>query len=141
MYHILEWTLPLLPDERPRHLLGIGHVRDIFESVERGIDLFDCVIPTREARHRVLYTVTGRVHVKISRVTNDIIDTRPGSPTLKDGVTFRQLALWFQAHDIRALKYATLHNIFFYTQLMKEIRQSIENKTFLRLKESYLRYY
>lgn len=141
MHHILEWTLPLLPDERPRHLLGIGHVRDIFESVERGVDLFDCVIPTREARHRVLYTVTGRVHVRISRVTDDIIDTRPGSPTLRDGVTFRQLALWFQSHDIRALKYATLHNIFFYTELMKEIRTSIEEKRFKQLKEQYYRYY
>lgn len=141
MHRILEWTLPLLPDDRPRHLLGIGNVRDVFEGVHRGIDLFDCVIPTREARHRVLYTVNGRVHVRISRAMDDIIDSRPGSPTLQDGVTFKQLALWFQVHDPRAYKYATLHNIFFFTQMMREIRESIEDGTFLQLKERYLRYY
>lgn len=92
MHAILEWTLPLLPDNKPRHLLGIGHIRDIFESVERGIDLFDCVIPTREARHRMLYTQKGRIAVRKMRQVHDIIDETPGSPTLKDGITYAQLA-------------------------------------------------
>ncbi|MCX7997190.1 MAG: tRNA guanosine(34) transglycosylase Tgt [Patescibacteria group bacterium] len=141
MHAILEWTLPLLPDNRPRHLLGIGNVRDVFEGVERGIDLFDCVIPTREARHRVLYTVGGRKQVRIGRATDEIIDSRPGSPTAKAGVTWRQLALWFQAHDPRAHEYATLHNIFFFTEMMKEIRTAIAHGTFAELKKRYLTVY
>ncbi len=141
MHHILEWTLPLLPDARPRHLLGIGNVRDIFEGVERGIDLFDCVIPTREARHKVLYTVHGRHHLRITRATEEVIDSRPGSPTLEHNVTYLQLAQWFQVHDPRAIAFATLHNIFFFTELMKEIRTSIENGTFAELKNRYLSYY
>lgn len=141
MHDILEWTLPLLPDNKPRHLLGIGNVRDIFEGVQRGIDLFDCVIPTREARHRILYTPTGRVQVRISKATDDIIDTRPGSPTLLDKITWRQLSLWFQMHDPRAYKYATLHNIFFFTELMREIREAIASGTFMELKKQYLAYY
>ena len=141
MHQILEWTLPLLPDNKPRHLLGIGNVRDVFEGVQRGIDLFDCVIPTREARHRVLYTKQGRKQVRLSKVNDEIIDSRPGSPTGKDGVTWMQLALWFQAHDPRAMRYATLHNIFFFTEMMKEIRESITEGTFEDLKKEYLTYY
>jgi queuine tRNA-ribosyltransferase len=141
MRQILEWTLPLLPDNKPRHLLGIGNIRDVFEGVERGIDLFDCVIPTREARHRVLYTKTGKRQARISKATDEIIDPRPGSPTLKDGVTWIQLAKWFQTHDVRAMKYATLHNIFFFTEMMKEIRQAIELDSFAELKKEYLAYY
>jgi tRNA-guanine transglycosylase len=141
MHQILEWTLPLLPDNKPRHLLGIGNIRDVFEGVERGIDLFDCVIPTREARHRVLYTKTGKRQARISKATDEIIDPRPGSPTLKNGVTWIQLAKWFQTHDVRAMKYATLHNIFFFTEMMKEIRQAIELDSFAELKKEYLAYY
>lgn len=141
MHQILEWTLPLLPDNKPRHLLGIGNVRDVFEGVERGIDLFDCVIPTREARHRILYTKTGKKQVRLSKVNEEVIDTRPGSPTGKDNVTWMQLALWFQAHDPRAMRYATLHNIFFFTEMMKEIRESITEGTFEDLKKEYLTYY
>lgn len=144
MHNILEWTLPLLPDNRPRHLLGIGNIRDIFEGVERGIDLFDCVIPTREARHRMLYTTNGKRVVRFERIKeykDEIVDSRPGSPTLENNITWQMLAEWFQVHDTRSIKYATLHNIFFFTELMKDIRKSIEDDTFPELKEQYLNCY
>lgn len=141
MHQILEWTLPLLPDAKPRHLLGIGNVRDIFEGVERGIDLFDCVIPTREARHRMVYTPEGRKTVRISRVTDTLIDPRPGSPCAEEGITWLTLAKMFQVHDPKAPYYATRQNIFFFTTLMKDIRKSIENGTFADLKNQYLSFY
>lgn len=141
MHAILEWTIPLLPDTRPRHLLGIGAIRDIFEGVERGVDLFDCVIPTREARHRVLYTTSGRQQIRIGKAVDTVIDKRPGSPTAESGITWRQLALWFQAHDPRAHEYAVLHNIFFFTELMREIREAIASGRFSELKRRYLSFY
>lgn len=144
MHNILDWTLPLLPDNKPRHLLGIGNIRDIFEGVERGIDVMDCVIPTREARHRMLYTTEGRKVVRFERIKpyeNEIIDSRPGSPTLQDGITWLQLAKWFQVRDPLAAKYATLHNIFFFTEMTKEIRAAIKEGTFPELKKRYLTYY
>ncbi len=147
MHEILDWTLPLLPENRPRHLLGIGSVPDIFASVRRGIDLFDCVIPTREARHRILYTMHGRIAVRVSRATDEIIDPRPGSPTAPgsplapDGVTFAQLARWFQTHDPRARWIATHHNIFFFTQLMKDIRQAIAEDRLDELEEAVLQHW
>ena len=141
MHRILEWTLPLLPDKKPRHLLGIGNVRDIFEGVERGIDLFDCVIPTREARHRMIYTPEGRKTVRISRVSDTLIDPRPGSPCAEAGITWLALAKMFQEHNPKAPYYATRQNIFFFTTLMKEIRTAIGNGTFSELKKQYLAVY
>lgn len=134
MYQVLEWTIPHLPDEKPRHLLGIGQVRDIFESVERGVDLFDCVIPTREARHKVLYTKHGKVKVNKMRTVNEVID--------KDTpITYSQLAELFSLHDPRAFTFSTLHNIQFYTSLTSQIRDSISKGTFGELKDTYLKYY
>lgn len=141
MHQILDWTIPLLPDNRPRHLLGIGAVRDIFEGVERGIDLFDCVIPTREARHRVVYTQKGKISVRKMRTVEEVIDDRPGSPTANDGITFAQLAQWFTERDPRAYYYATQHNIFFFTELMREIRDAVSDDTLSSLKERYRNVY
>jgi len=140
MYNILEWIIPILPIEKPRHLLGIGTIEDIFESVERGVDLFDCVIPTREARHRNLYTLKGKICLRADvRSWDEIIDSREGSPTLEDGITYKQLAQWFTEKDPRAYNYATKHNIFFYNRLMKEIRESIEMGSFEELKAKYFK--
>lgn len=141
MYQILDWTIPLLPTDRPRHLLGIGTVPDIFAAVRRGIDLFDCVIPTREARHRILYTQHGRIAVRKMRDRDEIIDARPGSPTLAEEVTFAQLAAWFRDRDPRACTIATKHNIFFFTRLMQDIRDAIAQDRFDELETEMLQWY
>ena len=75
MFQILDWTIPSLPEEKPRHLLGVGKVEDIFEAIENGIDTFDCVIPTREARHGRLYTKTGHLDIRRGYFSKD----KPGS--------------------------------------------------------------
>ena len=141
MYRILDWTIPLLPDEKPRHLLGIGQVKDIFEAVERGVDLFDCVIPTREARHKMLYTKKGKRPVKIARATDELLDPGCACYACSEGITYAKLAQLFMERNPMAFLFATVHNIAFFTSLMAEIRTAIAAGTFTELKEQYLKYY
>ncbi len=141
MHKVIEWTISYLPDEKPRHLFGIGQVRDIFESVERGVDLFDCVIPTREARHRVLYTKKGRINLEKMKNSPDIIDKDCTCLTCSQSVKFDQLTQLFKLKDPRAFLFATVHNIQFYADLMKKIREAIDLKKFFDLKEKLLKHY
>lgn len=138
---VLEWTIKYLPGDKPRHLLGIGKVRDIFEGVERGVDTFDCVIPTREARHKVLYTDNGRVNLKKMKTVNELIDKKCKCETCTNNVTMQQLYQFFLKKDPRAFYFATVHNIQFYADLMKKIRNSIEDGKFFELKERYFKCY
>lgn len=135
------WVTNILPDEKPRHLLGIGKIRDIFAGVENGVDLFDCVIPTREARHRMLYTKKGRLYLRKLKHLDEPIDPTCKCHACQEKVTLRQLWDWFLSYDPRGVEYMTVHNIWFYAELMKEIRESIKNNTFFELKEMYYKYY
>lgn len=141
VHAILDWIIPLLPEDKPKHFLGIGQVRDIFEGVERGVDLFDCVIPTREARHRVVYTKFGKISVRKMRTVAEPIDKNCECFACKEGVTYEQIWEFFKVKDPRASFYATSHNIWFFSQLMKEIRKSLTNGTFCELKETYYKCY
>ncbi|PIZ63866.1 tRNA guanosine(34) transglycosylase Tgt [Candidatus Roizmanbacteria bacterium CG_4_10_14_0_2_um_filter_39_13] len=137
----VSWVTAILPPEKPRHLLGIGKIRDIFSAVQEGVDLFDCVIPTREARHRMLYTKKGRLYLRKLKHLDEPIEKNCACRACVEGVTMSQLWRWFLAHDLRASTYTTLHNIQFYADLMREIRESIENNTFSQRREYYYRYY
>ncbi len=141
LYTVLDWIMPLLPEEKPKHLLGIGTVRDIFEGVERGVDLFDCVIPTREARHKMLYTKKGRVYMRKLKTVDEVIDPTCPCFACSEKVTFRHLWELYMEFDPKGVFYATSHNIWFFTILMKEIRDAIENGNLQELKEEYLKYY
>ncbi len=141
LYKILEWTIPYLPDSRPRHLLGIGQVRDIFEAVERGADLFDCVIPTREARHKLLYTKKGKVALRKLKEKDEVIEAGCECEACTTGITYRKLYSFFLEKDPQAFYFSTVHNIYFFTTLMKEIRESIHNKNFAELKKKYYEFY
>lgn len=110
MGKVLGWALSGLPEEKPRHLLGIGRLKDIFIAVEKGIDLFDCAIPTREARHGIIYTKNGKINYKKR-------GTRPG-----EQVKFYNV---YKKDKIKAMKLATIHNIKFYKQLFAKIRKAI----------------
>ncbi len=135
------WVTKILPPEKPRHLLGIGKIRDIFSAVQEGVDLFDCVIPTREARHRMLYTKKGRLYLRKLKHLEEAIDSNCKCKGCKEGVTMKQLWEWFLAYDLRASTYTTLHNIQFYADLMREIRQSIERGIFEELRDGYFKVY
>ena len=135
------WVTAILPPEKPRHLLGIGKVMDIFAGVANGVDLFDCVIPTREARHRMLYTKKGRLYLRKLKHLDEPIEKNCACRACVEGVTMSQLWTWFLEKDLRASTYTTYHNIQFYADLMREIRESIEMGTFADLKNEYFRYY
>ncbi|MBI3620242.1 tRNA guanosine(34) transglycosylase Tgt [Candidatus Roizmanbacteria bacterium] len=138
---VLDWSIPLLPVEKPRHLLGIGQVEDIFASVERGVDLFDCVVPTREARHKVLYTKKGKVNLKKIKTSEEPLEADCRCPACKSKLTARQLYEYFLKKDPLAFYYATGHNIVFFADLMKRVRDSILDHKLPALKEEMLRYY
>ncbi|HEY8598434.1 MAG TPA: tRNA guanosine(34) transglycosylase Tgt [Thermomicrobiales bacterium] len=142
MRAILDWTLPILPEERPRHLLGIGEPEDFFSAIERGIDLFDCVAPTRLARHGALYTADGRLQIKAARYTHDQgpIEEGCGCYTCQR-FSRGYLRHLFHAGETLALRLASLHNLYFIVNLVRAIRASILDGTFATFRDSYLSRY
>lgn len=141
MFDVIQWTTPFLPEEKPRHLLGIGKIEDLFGGVELGIDTFDCVIPTREARHGGIWTATGRYDVKRGKWLGS------ESP-LEDGCECPVCGLWkitrgelyerFKEKHPDAARFATIHNVFFFNNLMRKIREAILEDQFLEFKEEFL---
>ncbi|NOY35589.1 MAG: tRNA guanosine(34) transglycosylase Tgt [bacterium] len=140
MGKVIGWALDGLPDEKPRHLLGIGKIGDIFTAVERGIDLFDCVIPTREARHGVLYTKGGRMSIGRSIFGNDnkLIERGCGCFACANKIKRKDIRQMFKTDKDKARRLATIHNIHFYKTLFREIRETIAiGKGFEKLKKEY----
>jgi len=140
----LDWVIPYLPTDRPRHLLGIGRIEDVFEGVERGVDTFDCVIPTREARHGGIWTRRGRFDVKrgVFRNSTSVLEEGCECPVCSYGGDYYTdrggLHLLFKERDPRATHLATLHNVFFFNYLMGEIRRAIREGMFSSLKREAL---
>ncbi|HOK58791.1 MAG TPA: tRNA guanosine(34) transglycosylase Tgt [Methanothrix sp.] len=148
MHQVLDWVIPRL-DERPRHLLGIGEIPDIFECVERGIDTFDCVHPTRIARRGNLYISPAsggcienkfRISIKSSIFKDDKrpVDPRCGCPTCRmySRAYLRHLYISKELSYFRA---ATVHNVFFMLQLMESIRRWIRDGRFSALKRRWMK--
>ncbi len=132
MVATLDHIIPHLPDAKPRHLLGIGSVSDIFAAVEAGVDTMDCVIPTREARHGRLYTDTGIVDIRKMKYADDR-RTLKGSRT-----TFATLHRLFRARDMRAGRLATLHNVSWFNGLMKRIRAALSDSSYRTFSKKFL---
>ena len=128
---VLEATTPLLPPDKPRYLMGVGTPEDIVESVRRGIDMFDCVIPTRNARTGFLYTSTGILKIRNSKYKND---TRPIDETC-GCYTCRNYSRAYLRHldkcrEILSSRLNTIHNLYYYQQLMREIRAALDEDRF-----------
>lgn len=123
---VLEWVIPLVNPTKPRHFLGIGEVEDIKESVKRGVDLFDCVIPTRLARHAVLITKTKKIIITNAAYRNDKNPIGKGClcPTCQ-GFSRAYLCHLFRTGEFLGAQLASIHNIHFYNRLMEEIREGI----------------
>ncbi len=139
MYEILDYTVDELPQEKPRYLMGSGPPADIFEAVDRGVDLFDCVMPTRNARNASLMTSRGVVIVKNAEYANDFspVDPECGCPTCRR-YTRAYLRHLFKAGEITAMRLATLHNVHFMLTLLREIREAILSNRYTEFKESFL---
>ncbi len=137
-YPVVEHTTRLLPMDKPRYLMGVGHPQDIIHAVACGVDLFDCVLPTRMARHHALYTLNGRVNAANQEWAEHEGPHDPGSVF---PVTQRYSAAYvrhlFKTDEPLAARIATLHNLAFYGRLMREIREAIENGGWEALTKRY----
>jgi queuine tRNA-ribosyltransferase len=142
MYAAVAWVNALLPEEKPRHLLGIGDPADLFGGIENGCDLFDCVAPTRIARNGSLYTASGKINIMNARFVRDFTPVDEGCDcyTCKN-YTRAYLAHLFRAKEMFACTLASIHNLHFIVSLVKNIRQSILDGNFQEYREEFLRKY
>ena len=138
----VEWTTPLLPGTKPRYLMGVGPPEDILEAVQRGIDLFDCVMPTRNARNGSLFTSRGRVNIKNAGYARDFGPLDPSCNCLVCRTYSRAyLSHLYRSGEISALRLNTLHNLSFMVQLAGFVRQAIRSGVFLEFKREFLHAY
>lgn len=137
MYAMLELVTPILPVDKPRYLMGVGTPPNILEAVARGVDMFDCVMPTRNARHGMLFTWQGVLQIKNVRWQKCF---EPLNPDLfgEDSYTLAYLHHLFRAGELLAFQLATLHNVHFYLSLMETIRRKIMDGVFLEWKEEVI---
>ncbi|MDX1933948.1 MAG: tRNA guanosine(34) transglycosylase Tgt [Capsulimonadales bacterium] len=139
MRRVLDLTLPHLPTDRPRYLMGVGTPTDILDAVLRGIDMFDCVLPTRMARNGTLYTSQGRVHISNARWTDA---EGPIDPECDCRVCRRHSAAYLRhlhrTNEILGAQLATYHNLAFYARLLEDVRRSIDEDRFPEFRERCL---
>lgn len=142
---ILKWCCEELPEDKPRHLLGLSHPDDILIGTEMGADTFDCVAPTREARHGRIYTKTGNIKLNKFKDSDKLLDEGCDCPTCQAGWTRGNLRSLWKSPDIEdKKKYYTLssiHNLRFIIRLTEEIRASILDGTFETYRETFLKNY
>lgn len=131
MYEIIESVEPFAPQDKPRYLMGVGTPANIIEAVYRGIDFFDCVMPSRNARHGTLFTSQGIVNINNAKYEKDSspIDSECSCHTCRN-FSKAYLRHLFKANEILALRLSVLHNLSFYNKLLADIRTAIENGSF-----------
>ena len=139
MFKVLDNIVPFMPKNKPRYLMGVGTPSDILGAVKRGIDMFDCVIPTRSGRTGLAFTWEGRLNLRNSKYKKD------GSP-INQEANIRNLNAYSKSYinhlinsnEILASMILTLNNIFFYQQLMKKIREAIKTNSFDKFYDKYI---
>ncbi|MEE1504737.1 MAG: tRNA guanosine(34) transglycosylase Tgt [Acutalibacteraceae bacterium] len=139
MYRIISAVEPFAPKDKIRYLMGVGTPGNIIEGVSRGVDLFDCVMPSRNARHGHLFTWNGIVNLNNAKYANDDtpIDTQCNCPTCQKH-SRAYLHHLFKAKEILAMRLAVTHNLYFYNNLMQRIRDELDNGTFAEFKNKYV---
>lgn len=139
MYHVLEETVPYLPYDKPTYLMGVGTPANILEAVERGVDFFDCVYPTRNGRHGHLYTNQGKLNLFNERFQLDAgpIEEGCGCPTCKS-YSRAYIRHLLKAKEMLGMRLCVLHNLYFYNKMMEEIREAIEAGRYQEYKKAKL---
>ena len=139
MYDTIETVEEFMPKDKPRYLMGVGTPGNIIESVARGIDFFDCVMPARNGRHGHLFTWGGIINIKNERYERDDapIDAECGCPVCRGGYSRAYLRHLFKAGEMLAMRFAVMHNLFFYNSLMEKIRSELERGEFSTFRERY----
>ncbi|WP_027107729.1 tRNA guanosine(34) transglycosylase Tgt [Lacticigenium naphthae] len=142
MYKVLDYTLPLLPENKPRYLMGVGTPDSLIDGVLKGVDMFDCVLPTRIARNGTTMTSKGRVVIKNAQFERDF---RPLDENC-DCYTCRNYSRAYIRHLIKSnetfgMRLTSYHNVYFLLQLMKKVREAIRNDELLEFRESFFEEY
>lgn len=132
MYRALPPVVAALPESRPRYLMGLGTPRDIVQAIGWGVDLFDCVLPTRNARNGQVFVPGGKLVIKNARYKNDPrpLDPACGCPTCSAGYSRSYLRHLYQARELLVHRLLSLHNLWFYQRLVREARSAIEQGSF-----------
>jgi len=138
MSDVLDWTIPILPESAPRYLMGVGTPQDLLEAVKLGIDLFDCVLPTRNARNGTLFTSSGKISIKQARYAED---GRPVDEACRC-YTCRYYSRAYLRHlylskEILSSRLNTIHNLFYYMELMRNIREAIQEGRLADLSKAF----
>jgi queuine tRNA-ribosyltransferase len=138
MYDMTEATVPALPEKFPVYLMGVGTPADLVEGVWRGVDMFDCVMPTRNARNGSLFTSTGKISIKNARFRDDKrpVDEYCSCYTCRN-YSRAYLRHLFQAREILSYHLNTIHNLHYYLHLMSDIRSAIENDSFAQFRKDF----
>jgi queuine tRNA-ribosyltransferase len=138
MYDTIEFTTPFLPENKPRYLMGVGTPQDIIEAIDRGVDMFDCVMPTRNARNGYLFTSFGVLRIKNAKYKLDDrpIDENCNCYTCRN-FSRGYLNHLFRAKELTYFRLATIHNIHYYLDLVNKAREAIINKKFKEFKKEF----
>ena len=139
MYEMLEVVCPIMPEDKPRYLMGVGTPVNILEGVHRGVDLFDCVMPSRNARHGHLNTWNGIINIKNAKYRTDDspLDSECDCPVCR---TYSRAYLrhLFKAEEMLGMRLCVMHNLYFYNNLMEKIRDAMDNGTFEEFYRKYV---
>jgi len=135
MYEIIETVEPYMPQDKPRYLMGVGTPINLLEAVSRGIDFFDCVMPSRNARHGTLFTSNGILNILNNKhgLDSSPIDENCNCPTCKN-YSRAYIRHLFKAKEMLAMRLSVIHNLYFYNNLMEDIRNALDNGTFQQFK-------
>ncbi len=138
MYHVIEQVEPFMPEDKPRYLMGVGTPTNIIEAVWRGIDFFDCVMPSRNARHGTMFTWGGIIHIENKRFELDErpVDPQCGCPCCRN-FSRAYVRHLFKAGEQLGGRLAVMHNLYFYNTLTEKIREALDNGTFGEFRSKY----
>lgn len=139
MYRILDAVVPHLPEEKPTYLMGVGTPANILEAVDRGVDFFDCVYPTRNGRHGHVYTNHGKINLFNEQFSKDMCPIEEGCqcPACRS-YSRAYIRHLLKAKEMLGMRLCVLHNLYFYNTMMTEIREAIENHCYAEYKEKKL---
>ena len=142
MYKMIEYGIKHLPEDKPRYLMGVGEPTDIFEGVMRGIDMFDCVLPTRLARHAHAFTLDGKINLKNAKYKEDFtpVDNECDCYCCKN-YTKAYIRHLIVANETLGQRLLSIHNLRFLIKIVENIRESIKNNSFLEYKDEFLNRY
>lgn len=140
LHTAVKWVNEILPEGKPRHLLGIGEPEDLFEGVENGCDTFDCVAPTRLGRHGTVYTKKGKVHIGNAKFSGDTetLDPGCGCYACRAGYSRAYISHLYKSREMLGPMLCSIHNLYFIVNLVKDMRKAILDRDFPRFKAEFL---